>query len=267
MIVENDHGSDILATLGELNPDAEFVVALRQEPPDFRANLHDLRRYYENLVTSYRKLISEYGVRFINMSFGSTAQNGENAAIELEHFFKPLGSIPGVILVQAGVQNVKRPLLANDPEYLSDCAAIPNRVRVGEVSFGRDDAGKALSDSQINALACTDVIVNKGPKLARIRKAYFDKTPYNKDELYCASGIDIFACQYGTSYTAPLFVSYLLYLQETHPELNTTQKLIEKATEGGILNVKDPGTHRQFLRLASGNLNLLRSGASVISRP
>lgn len=241
-IAENDHGADILATLAELNPDAEFVIAQRKDVPNMDADPTRLRTYYDNYVGSLKKLIAEYGVTFINMSFGSPSRTPEGERIALEHFFTPLSSIPGVIVVQAGIQNVTRVLEADDAEFVSDCRKIRNRIRVGEVSWSKRDVAKNISMSQENARACVDVIVNKGPSVAEVRSDILSYV----DELYCMSGIDAFACQYGTSYTAPLFLSYLLYLQQTQPALDTTEKLIARASKTG--DIVDPGDQKAFLR-------------------
>ena len=88
--------------------------------------------------------------------------------IWFEHFYVPLSSMEGVIVVQAAVTS-SQILREKDPDYFADCAILPNRIRV--VAFSAENTGLSLEGAnwqhlfvfgELNADACTDLYINGG---------------------------------------------------------------------------------------------------------
>jgi hypothetical protein len=265
------HGVKILNKLADFFPDAEFVIA---EPgylaveselcsADEDASLEKTQAYVENLSRTLIASIREHDINYINLSSGITtrvlqiqaAQTCKDSTPSLptlrriqkiwtEHFYGPLSSIPGVILVQAGVF-ADRLIDEGDPDYLSDCAKFPNRLRVSSFTALNPNippeganAWHLLDVQDINALSCLDLFINGGvsdPVVDRDAE-HLMIAPWFATHTLGTTPVQGFS----PSFAAPIALSYIIKLKERMPATTSVQKLLDAATSHGLGKIKDP---------------------------
>jgi hypothetical protein len=277
------HGSIILGILAEHNPQAEFVIA--QLPPHFTGlypehfcrpseqSLKEIEAHFKSASDKLIEVIRQNEISFIQYAenvvgedtFPSYYQRDCNDAptpnlsewfrsvqrAQFEFFVKPLGSIPGVILVQAGPRpNYK--VEAGDEKYLMDCSPLPNRLRVGFLNVlssqlpieGANDFD-LLWSSQNNARECIDLFVNGGAVGGNSRERKWKAAPY-AIKFACDGMIEIPYMELSTSWASPVGLSYLIYLKKSLPPETTVQELLHHANNGGKGKMKDPAFFAQF---------------------
>lgn len=269
------HGTTVLSTIAELSPGSEFVLvsavdgAVHEGYRNILCALDDddaaftrMAAFYDNWTQALQQQVKRHQISFINLSLGESertiradfvdsctsakvlsAKSIERLLqLKLEKFYRPLSSIDGVILVQAGINLASQKLNHNEPSHVLDCTDLPHRVRVGVATKVGD--GFEIEKDHQHALACLDTIFSVGPGI--FKHAFETST----EEWYCAvAGINVIPCEESTSSAAPLATSYLLYLQEQKPFQTTSQELLEEVKLSDLHRVRDPGARRQFLRM------------------
>jgi len=281
-----EHGNPIFEILAEHNPKAEFVVA---QLPDLLSSpfeqyfcspseksLSEIASLYSRTSDALLSLIKKHDVTFIQYAEDATFEAFKNQfsakcrkieaddkekwirKVQRKHFanfVKPLTSLKDVILVQAGASSPSYTLQANDRNYLMDCAALPNRLRVGALNMVApelpvDGANRfdLLARSQFNAQGCVDLYINSGVNSG------CSKSEWKKSWLaaphavkYSEDGI-LEQAQMGLtpSWASPVALSYLIYLKSRLPPQTTTEQLLAHANNFGKGKVKDPAFFAQF---------------------
>jgi len=273
------HGTPIFTKIADSIPEAEFVIVESEEKDEAQhlcdaasgSNPKALTTFVSNLAQSLIEEIKDQRIDYVNLSMGHTVQALKaqanqfcpelalsteqlHAALQiwLQHFYIPLSSLDGVVLVQAATQSV-RPLAPFDSEYAADCIDLPNRLRVGSFSppadleIAKDGTNdfNLLESAEANALPCTDLYI-AGPDDAIDRAS----TPPERYQKYASFTATTFGCgplwPTYPSWAAPIAVVYLIKLNEAMPAGTTTAELIAAATNYGMGRLKDPARHELY---------------------
>ncbi len=248
------HETTILNTLAQMNPETDIVIAdhtigisrasclLFEDDGEKKFQI-----YAQNYITSFKKVLREQNVGFINASFGYTkryinlvlnsCQKGvvtekifSEATVTLQNFFKEISSLNDVLFVQAGISQ-EEPLSKIDIEdRATDTQIYPSRVRIGFFqSFANSfpQIGKELdlnllkrTSLQIHVKDYIDLFVNTG----LVNYNAISDNPLKLTNNSIGSSVQDFM---GTSFVTPLALSYFLHQKEIHPEIKTMPELLD----------------------------------------
>jgi hypothetical protein len=263
------HGSLSPARIADLSPLAQLVLVDVGGGPPPSCDEAVIEQRLRNRLASVRELVRRHGIGYVNYSMGDTLASLRSAyqachpseawlrgvlASTVREWYQPLGTMPGVVLVQSAPNGgeASRPLVPNDPDFLADCVALPNRLRVGCASWeGELDLGEvppegldwarygAAMDPELQALqACVDVYL-------------------------FARGADCV-----TSFAAPAALAHLLYLQGARgaagqPPLDAPA-LVREAEHQDPPRLIDPADDRLYEadRMFGADLPQVSSGGS-----
>lgn len=276
------HGTSLASALIEYNPNTEFVfgehdynMGIKNELCTGYGNddsLVTIRDYYETAAKSLEKIIRDNKINYINFSFGDSVPElrryaarecGERQPsdrhlldilkIKLDEFYRPLASIPGVLMVQSASNDVD----LNDADtenYMVDCANLPNRIRIGYFKSVDDTlpvwGAKEVEEQSIffqSGRACVDLFIKLGFSGGFPSKMTFSRYPPLEVDIDGLSlGGEFIGCM-GTSLAAPLALSYIIYLKSLlRQQQLSVSELIQVAREKGQGVYKDPGLHGEF---------------------
>ena len=273
------HGTSIFAKLAEYNPFAEFVLI---DDESFSATqdsygldlckidegdreINKYKNFSISIADNIVALIKKHDINFISFSFSTNIQFIENQLrkrckkefqrellakllqADLDYFFKPLYSIPGVIAVQAILPPGNFYSHDAQQDNRIDCTAFGNRLRVG--AYGVLDSRVPIDgmldakylDKIRGSLPCTDLTVNLGePWHGKLSNpvfpecfVHFSYDPFLPPEPPGEMAIS-------SSFGVPIALSYLIYLKNTLPMNTSANEIISVATSEGKKLVKDP---------------------------
>lgn len=237
------HGDMIFATLADLNPEAEFVIAqLKNIPHHLLSKNHKEEEvialtghYLDNLAESLIATIKKYDINFVNMSFGETTRAiresiASRLAPELdstafyrrilrllkERFYERLFSLKDIVFVQAAASSASE-LDVNDEDFSIDCAKYSNRIRAGfieqlETDVPKEGAYRENYLSNKNTRLCTDLFFNSGVERGFGGDQIKGKHPYfmTSDGI----GATILYSRFTSSWATPFVLSYLNFRKQ-----------------------------------------------------
>jgi hypothetical protein len=270
------HGQIIFAKLAELNPSSEFWIiddlTVAKKGWDLFCSadakgigIDFFKTMFKRQVTEIATLIEANKISFANFSFSDSLDAWRGRAdwclsnfgyrpseevvkayfdARLEHFFRPLYSLPNFVVVQAianGVDFTKQSVKDN---WNVDCTKFPNALKVAgtkvlaPVSPEGVDASHFSSSINLNSVACADVVVNLGATL-------FDESEDEPIILFSNDGIQSARiADPSSSHSAPVALSYLIYLKQNCPNCSPEELLNRTRRNKPILI--DPIRNRQF---------------------
>jgi len=272
------HGMDILASLADWIPDAQFLVSedlmnaptpcdlLDAAPGDAAWAAHDA--FVDRMSRSLESAVVRYELNYVHLSWGIDQTSlsfafgnrcGRSPSVEVSRrymqpyvdLFRRLTALstPGadgaprpVILFQAGV-------IGTDADaQLLDCTPIAGRVRVYDVAY----AGTAVTTDgshdytllpvNIDDLLCNDVFVVMGYTSVfdpPRRGAYFASMPF---------GMGLVPSPVwppAPSFANPIALAHFALLTETYPG-ESTDAWIDRLTAGRSRSIIDPLLHDQL---------------------
>lgn len=237
------HGTTSLNLLAELNPGTKIVAvhvdSAFHQPPICRLaeyyGEYALQRYWDERADALARIAQEYRVKWVNYSMGWDLRAAKQAwsdqrcwgrmpsddkfrkfVAQSNAIVKKLTAIPGLLFVQAAPYPDRYLDAQAQKDFVADCERVPGRLRVGYLNLESatltvDEARdtRLLSEDMRKAAPCTDLFVRDGlvdylvPSETPI---HFTVTGFGHAPLNVP----------GTSYTAPLGLSYAAYLMSTN---------------------------------------------------
>jgi len=270
------HGDEIFATLADLNPEAEFVIANLGSTPkeDFCSANEDhaaFERYgtfIRNSAVSLQSIIEKHGINFVNMSFGYSEEtfmriwrdscSGKSQPerafflniheMYFRNFYEPLFSLDNVVFVQAAPYSYYD-LEESSSEFYSDCQSVPNRIRVAGFSakephlpiLGADDE-HLLSSSVKGALGCTDIAINFGISAKRP----YEDGPFPVMTTINGFGASSLGTRPSSSSAAPIALSYMIYLKKSGDVQGEGTFFVDNFKKYHQGKLVEPARYRQF---------------------
>ncbi len=285
------HGTYIVTKLAEYNPDAEFVAIENNGFPykvaqEFGVDFCRMKEVgntekYRQLIRSARlaieELIQKHKIDFLNFSFSPdishiqyllagicSPEEARSAAeimirLDLEEFFAPLYSRRDSIVIQAIDQLADYRVKSIREDHLIDCTKFKNVVRVA--GFGKPMFPIPIEGSMDTRIVpileksakCIDFAVSLGEHgslKGNLPACYVHFVTERLDEEAPLQKNGI-----GSSFAAPVALSYLIYLKNTLPKGTSNEELIAKATGEAKTWIKDPIRYRQLEVYRLGNLD------------
>jgi|GEM_PF-5784702 hypothetical protein len=273
----SDHGTWSFTLLAEYAPTANFALAPALKIPNRMLCSFDhdgIKKYVERSATSLKDFIIDQKIEYINLSAGESIPYyqrvwpqlcpGSRASISdlknvlaiTANYYKALANIPGVTLVQAGVNGD-----VNADTYPIDCEAqaYPNRIRANYVTvvdskidaegFANFDTKSLIDPANRNSLSCNDVYINAGFNDSKRPFAYGDFPLMVTDT---GLGSYRYPSKMVTSFAAPVVTSFAIYLRHTFlgsrpvldPQLPRRIRNMMNSDFDAI--VQDPLKHKMF---------------------
>lgn len=246
-----EHGDAIFATLADLNPRADFVIAQLPKPGEQHlCDPNKLADYFRQASNSLIQKIGHYQISFVNMSFGHSfltlekdlkrcpakepwSRDVEQALkIVKENFYEALFSLENVIFIQAASSFEQH-------QNSIDCTFFPNRVRAGYIETLETAAPYA--GTQGTYKSCTDVIVNTG---VLFEGDELIEGPFPYQLTLKGIGSAPVMMPFQSSWAAPIVLSYLNFIMQT----GTKKKESVLASLVNSNLMIDPFRHQQFER-------------------
>lgn len=276
------HGALVMALIAEYSPQAEMVIAetfdLTKIPDFCQIGLNNeaivsFGRYLDQAVASLQDVIAEHQIHWINYSAGNSRKTLDHDAIRkcskvfsdqtaklilqtlVERFYNPLSSISGVLFVQAGLPHLPDTNLAEDPNFVTDCISLPQRLRVSVFTASKEHLLPPLGANRFDLLdhnqktkwPCVDSYVN-----IRYKQHTESDSKYDDDQtiLRLTNGWNDFGLYHredaAGSFAAPVVVSHLIHRKKNDfPDLSNEDFLLnaEYKSRGKLI---DPARYQAF---------------------
>lgn len=270
------HGDLTFATLADLNPKADFVIAELADKPaayfcsssDDPVSLESYRLFIRNAADSLRSAIEKHNINFVNMSFGDTqntlkrtwqlrcagkALPSEKFFLDFQkmhfhNFYEPLFAMEDVVFVQAAPQST-RVLEKLDPEFFSDCQDVSSRIVAAGFSsqeallpFLGSNSHPLLPNYIKGAMTCTDLAINFGVSAKRP----YEDGPFPVLTTMEGVGAYSIGTRPSSSTAAPIVLSYLIYLKNSGLVAGSGREFVANVKNYHQGKLVEPERYRQF---------------------
>jgi len=236
----SDHGTWSFTLLAEYAPTANFALAPALKIPNpilCSVDRDGIQKYVDRSVASLKTFIIDQKIEYINLSAGESISyyqrvwpqlcSGKRPSLSdlkdvlsiTSKYYKALANIPGVTLVQAGVNGE-----VNPETYPIDCdaEAYPNRIRANYVTvvdsqidpegFANFDTKSLIEPANRNSLSCNDVYINAGFNDTK-RPFVYGESPLMVTDT--GLGSYPYPSKMVTSFATPVATAFAVYLRHT----------------------------------------------------